>query len=120
MRGITHIKPAISFRRVEGGIVALAHTDAVAEWLDRTYDAILDPRRNEGASSWPARSLQLLEIEKVLFGLAAESSSSSERISAKLRSKCEAIVAKYRNLVPAVLKAGTTFDRALLSGYGKL
>jgi len=100
--------------------MALADTNAVAEWLDRAYDAILHPHRNEGASNWPARSLQLHEIEQVLVGLAEESNSSSERISAKLRSKCEAIFSNYRDLAPAVSRPGTLFGRRPLPEYGTL
>lgn len=99
MNGVTRIEPPISFRRQDGRSAAFTDTNAIAHWLDRLYDAILDPQRSEGEPTWSARSLQLLEIEQILFLLAEESSRGTDSISPGLRSTCEALVACYRNIV---------------------
>ena len=74
--------------------------DALADWLDRIYDAILDPQRPEGGIDAIARSLQLHEIEQVLFSLAEESGGDTFAISSELRTTCLALIARYRELIP--------------------
>ncbi|MGK9170993.1 hypothetical protein KXR53_32150 [Inquilinus limosus] len=101
MNGITRIEPAIAFRRIDGGTAVLESADALADWLDHIYDAILDPRRGEGAVTQEQRSIQLLEIERLLLALAEESSDDADSISYELRSACLAVIARYRDLIPS-------------------
>lgn len=96
MRDVTLIDPAITFLKARGGTAVLGDTDALAEWLDSLYDAILNPHRSEGASTRAARALQLHEIEQLLFRLAEETSRGAVRTTPRLRSSCEAVVGEYR------------------------
>jgi hypothetical protein len=97
----TRIEPAITFRRAEGGTAVVRDVDSLAEWLDAVYDAVLDPRRSEGALTLMQRSLQLHEIERVLLRLAEEAGDDAERISPALRDACQAVIAEYREIVSA-------------------
>jgi hypothetical protein len=107
MRGTTHILPPIAFKRLDGETAMIRDTDSLAAWLDRIYDVILDPHHPEGDATLEARSLQLLEIEKVFFALAEESDGATQGISADLRSTCMALVARYRELLPLIERART-------------
>lgn len=97
MASTTRIDPAIAFRRSSGKTSLIRDAAALADWLDDLYDAILDPRRTEGAGTWEDRSLQLHEIEQVLFALSEETGAGT--ISPKLRSVCMAVIARYRDLI---------------------
>ncbi|WP_026872641.1 hypothetical protein [Inquilinus limosus] len=99
MYGLTRIEPPISFRRRDGRPAVIGDVNTLAEWLNGLYDAILDPHRPEGERSWEVRSVQLYEIEQVLFMLAEESASDADAISAGLRATCEAVIACYRDLI---------------------
>ncbi|MGK9170996.1 hypothetical protein KXR53_32170 [Inquilinus limosus] len=105
MHVITHIEPPIAFQRRNGRTVVLRDADALADWLDRIYDAILDPQRPEGEADSAARSLQLHEIEQVLFSLAEETGSDALAISSELRATCLALIARYRELIPVKAKS---------------
>ncbi|WP_342241465.1 hypothetical protein [Inquilinus sp. OTU3971] len=100
MHAITHIEPPIAFRRRNGCTAVLRDTDTLADWLDRIYDAILDPQCPEGGTDSTERSLQLHEIEQVLFGLAEETGGGAFAISSELRTACQALIARYRELIP--------------------
>ncbi|OWJ68568.1 hypothetical protein BWR60_03925 [Inquilinus limosus] len=78
----------------------MADADALAGWFEAIYDAILDPHRTEGASTLQGRSLQLLEIDRVLIELADETGGDGDRITAALRAVCQAVIAEYREIVP--------------------
>lgn len=96
----TRVEPAIRFRRIRGDTAVMADADALAVWFEAIYDAILDPHRTEGGSTLQQRSLQLLEIDRVLIELADEAGGDQDRITVTLRSACQAVIAEYREIVP--------------------
>jgi hypothetical protein len=100
MNGITQIQPPIAFHRRDGRTVMFRDSRLLAEWLDKLYDAILDPSREDGEGSWSERSERLHEIELVIFALAEESGGAALAISGDLRQRCVELIARYRKLAP--------------------
>jgi hypothetical protein len=99
MKGITQIQPPIAFHCRDGRTFVVRDSHLLVEWLDKLYDAILDPSREDGEGSWSERSEQLHEIELLILALAEESGGAALAVSGDLRERCVELIARYRKMV---------------------